>query len=157
MEINSLKFGKIKIDGSKIITFRDPIIGFDNISQYVLIEVHEDSPLKWLQSVEEPSPCFLVTDPHLFMPSYAVEVARQDQARVDSEKSEDLGFIVVITIHEKTKTITANLRGPIIINMQKQLAKQIVVQNDSYSTAHSVCLAPAPREGSQERHAPAAK
>ena len=34
--------------------------------------------------------------------------------------------------------ITANLLGPVAINLQKKLAKQIVLHHSSYSTRHPI-------------------
>jgi flagellar assembly factor FliW len=50
-----------------------------------------------------------------------------------------IGFInqATITPGEKVK-LTANLVGPIVINVKKKLAKQIVLSDSQYSLRHPI-------------------
>lgn len=61
MNINTEKFGEISIDDNLIFDFVEPIIGYDGLRQYVLVEHTENSAFKWLQSIERPDLAFPVT------------------------------------------------------------------------------------------------
>ena len=56
MKINTRVFGEIEIDESKTIHFPAGIIGFPDMTDFVLIHDEEEgneAPIKWLQSLQE--------------------------------------------------------------------------------------------------------
>jgi len=75
MEIKTRDFGMIDIDENEIITFEDPIFGFETIKKYVLL--YDDSvggQLMWLQSTEEQNICFILLDPVVLTYPYPGEL-----------------------------------------------------------------------------------
>lgn len=53
IKINTTKFGELEIDKNSIFNFVCPIIGFNDLKQYAIIDHKPDSPFKWLQSIED--------------------------------------------------------------------------------------------------------
>jgi len=74
MIVNSLRFGQLEVPNDKIITMEKPILGFENVCHYCLVEVDEIRPFLWLQAVDDPSLAFLVVNPLVFFPDYRIEV-----------------------------------------------------------------------------------
>ena len=52
------------------------LLGFAKYKQFVVIDHTEESPFKWLQSVEEGSLAFIITDPLFFVADYQIGVRR---------------------------------------------------------------------------------
>jgi len=67
MIVNSLRFGQLEVPENKIVTMVKPVLGFENLKKYFLLEVDEIRPFLWLQSVEEPTVAFLVVNPLYIM------------------------------------------------------------------------------------------
>jgi flagellar assembly factor FliW len=65
VEIDTTRFGKIRIKKSDLILMRGSILGFEQHKRFVLLNVETNLPFFWLQSVEDPAIAFVVIDPRL--------------------------------------------------------------------------------------------
>jgi len=138
MVIYTTRFGDIEIDDNTIIDFPTGILGFPKYRQYVLLDVDENSPLKWLQSLEEPSLAFVVTNPNLFMSDYSIDATRKDLTDIQVENAEDVIILVLVTIPKDPSLITANLKGPVLVNTKNNKGKQLIIDNPEYSIKFSL-------------------
>lgn len=137
--VDSTRFGKIEVDEEAIITFSQGLFGFENYRQFVVLCLDEKSPFRWLQSLEEPSLAFVVIEPRHFMPDYAPTISDVDaEALALSADTPVLTFVIVTIPPGKPEEMTANLMGPIIINAVTRQARQVIVEDDCYSTKHSI-------------------
>ena len=100
----------------------------------------------WLQSVDNGALAFVLVDPLLFKPDYKVEIGPEDAEDLGLKNGGNAAQIMAIvnipTRGEdgKPTEITANLLGPIVINVQKRLAKQVVLYDGQYSHRHPIPL-----------------
>ncbi|AEH44337.1 protein of unknown function DUF180 [Thermodesulfatator indicus DSM 15286] len=133
MEIETTRFGKIKIEEDKIIFFTSGILGFPEAKRYVLIPHREDSPFLWLQAVDVPELAFVVINPELFFPDYRPEIPEEARKELHIKSNDELGFLTIVTIpKENPADITVNLLGPIAVNIPRKLAKQVVLDARRY-------------------------
>ncbi|BAT71411.1 flagellar assembly factor FliW [Thermosulfidibacter takaii ABI70S6] len=138
MKVITDRFGVIDVKEEAIITMVEPILGFPYAKRYVLLDHREGSPFKWLQSVDDGSLAFVVINPKLVKPDYVVPIDKEDAEKLEIEKPEDAEVYVMVVIPEDPRKMTVNLRGPIVINKRKRLAKQIVIPDDSYPVKYPV-------------------
>ena len=137
MEIETLRFGSMEIEPERIITFREGVPGF-NDQRFLLLTPIEAAPFCWLQSVDSPEIAFVVADPTVFLPDYNPIISEDVYAGLEiSEKDERL-ILVVVVIPYDIKKITANLAAPIIINVNKRLAKQEILSSGDYPLRYSL-------------------
>ena len=133
MKINTEKFGEISIDENLIFDFVEPIIGYDNLRKYVLVEHSENSAFKWLQSVEDASLAFPVTSPAFFDIDYQFEIPTEKSDKIDLHSVESLISLNIVTIpSQNPKKSTINLLAPIIINAANRQGMQIILSNSNY-------------------------
>jgi flagellar assembly factor FliW len=133
----------VEVDGSKIITFRDGILGFPRSRRYALIQTATDPVFFWLQSVDDPAVAFVVCDPLAFVPDYSVPIRADD---VESLELNDLTDCQVLVIVNKVNgLLTANLMGPLVVGAHSLLAKQLVLSDKRYSTRHTLLRAESPQ------------
>jgi len=132
MKVNTSNFGEIILNEDTFINFPTGILGFPNLKKYAIIDVDENSPLKWLQSTEEPSISFVVTDPNLFYPGYQIDVKKNDLADIEIEDAKDVIVLIIVTVPADPSQMTGNLKGPILINTKTRLAKQLIIDNQDY-------------------------
>lgn len=139
MKINTAKFGLLEIDENKVLHFVSEILGFPGSRRYVLLPVHHEKPFLWLQSVDEPQVVFLTTWPRVFFPDYRPEIPSLYLKLLSVERIEDLDLLVILAPGKK-EGYTANLMGPIVINVPKRLALQAVLDPERYSPAEPLHL-----------------
>jgi len=137
--ISTTRFGQFEFDELDVVTFPTGILGFPGHQRFVLVAHKENSPFRWLQSVDEGNLAFLVVDPMTFFPHYAPEMESSDAAYLQlSEESPRLVYTMVTIPKGLPESMTVNLAGPIVINAETRYAKQIVLTDDDYGTKHPV-------------------
>ncbi len=138
MKIDTTRFGTIEIDNEKVINFVRGILGFPYDKRYALLPHRENSPFFWLQSLDSPELAFIVINPSLIVSDYSFEVSDDIEKSLELESPEQAESLVIVTIRrneiDKDKKIemTANLLGPIVINVEKRLACQVVLDPNKY-------------------------
>ena len=138
MRIDTSRFGPMHIDERMVIHFPFGLLGFPEIKDYVIFDHDQDGvPFKWLQAVTEPDLAFLIMDPCLVQPDYAVEIPTPDLQDLHVRETASLLFFVILTIPAGDPTrMTANLQGPVLVNSENRWAKQLVLTNSLYHTQH---------------------
>jgi flagellar assembly factor FliW len=117
-----------------IITFPSGIPGFENNKSFVLVSIPDYAPFEWLVCIDGSPLRFAIINPLLFKPDYAPKIQKEQLEEMGIAKPEDVLLFVIVTINENPLASTANLVGPIIINKTKRLGKQIIIEDDQYTT-----------------------
>lgn len=132
MLIESARFGTIEVDDTKIIAFKDGLLGFPQHRRFALIQTSPDPVFFWMQSVDDPDLAFVVCDPLTFVPDYQAPVRKDDLASLDLR---DLGDCQVLVIVNKVgDDLTGNLLGPILVGAHSLKARQLVLSDRRYGT-----------------------
>jgi flagellar assembly factor FliW len=138
MVINSLRFGRVDVPDGKVITLVKPILGFEHLTRYCLIEPEELKPFLCLQSTEDATLTFLVVNPLVFFPHYRIEVNPKEIADLMIKRVESVETYVIVTVPDDPEKMSANLQGPILINTENSLGRQLVLVNSDYRVTHYV-------------------
>ena len=132
MEILSSRFGRLSVDDDRIINFPSGLLGFPEHRQFALIQTSQENYFFWLQSVEDSTLAFVVTDPSIFFKDY--EVPLREETREELSVS-DAGTIQSFVICNKVgEWLTGNLLGPIVVNAENRLAQQVVLTEKKWTT-----------------------
>ena len=136
MKVNTSRFGELEVAENLVIRMTKPILGFEQLKRYVIVETPDFEPFKWFQSVDDPQVAFVIVNPLLFFPDYTIEVNPReiDELRVDNVR--DINTYAIVTIPQEYTRMTANLQGPILVNTRTNLAKQLVLVNSAYRIKH---------------------
>jgi len=142
LKVSTSRFGTIEIQDDQIIHMPSGIIGFPDDKRYVLFEHKKGSPFLWLQSLDNPSLAFVLVDPHQFKPDYEIQVSPEDSIDLElNHASNGIQTLVIANISSgNSMKVTANLLAPLIINVRKKLAKQVILYQSSYSHNHVIPL-----------------
>lgn len=135
MQITTRVFGEITIDDEKLIHFPNGIIGFPDLQDFALIHDEEKGTdtIHWLQSIQEPAFAMPVMDPLIVRPDYNPEVDDELLKNIGELIPEELLVMVTVTIPKNdVKSMTVNLKGPIVINAAERLGTQVIVEGDEY-------------------------
>ncbi|MBI4796879.1 MAG: flagellar assembly protein FliW [Deltaproteobacteria bacterium] len=132
-------FGEIVVREDQIITFSPGLLGFGELHRYILIEHGQDSPFLWLQCVDKSDPAFVVIDPIFVLPDYQIGPITGIEKELDVQNLRDLKLLVILTIPPgRPQDMTANLMGPLLINLANRRGKQLVLESSPYSHKHPV-------------------
>lgn len=135
MKVNTKAYGSVEVDERQSVTFPEGLFGFESLKNYVLLDA--EHPYIWLQSTEESDAAFVLIDPFLFRPDYEMDIGDDDLRAIGITKPEDGIYFTVVTIPSGGR-MTANLQGPIVINREKKLGKQVVLNDPRWKTKHDI-------------------
>jgi len=121
-----------------IITFPSGIPGFEKNKSFVLVSIPDFAPFEWLVCVDGSNLRFAVINPLLFKPDYAPKLQKEQLEELGITKPEDILLFVIVTIHQNPLESTANLVGPVIINKTKRIGKQLIIEDDAYTTQEPI-------------------
>lgn len=144
IQCRSRRFGTLDIDEDSVLTFPSGLLGFPESHRYVMLDHDTEAPFKWLQSLDEPDLAFVIIDPDLLLADYHIGVSGDVLAEVQGSEGADLSTAVILTIpSEDPGRMTANLRGPLLMNQRTKLCKQLVL-SDEFPTRHPLFPATTP-------------
>lgn len=133
MQLNTVHFGEIEYSEDEVIYFPEGIPGFEDTKKYILIgNESDDAVFFWLQSVDAPELCFVVTDPFMIYDGYGVDVEDEDAELLEITDPNKVLTLTIVIIPENINEIRVNLKAPILINMENKLGKQVIQKNDSF-------------------------
>lgn len=135
VRVETTRFGAIEAEEDLIITLPEGLIGFDDCRRYIVLRHDDRSPFRWLQSLDDGSVAFPVMEPHNFLPDYNPRVSDADAAELGLQPdAAPLVFTVITVPRMNPRAMTANLLGPVVVNARTRVGKQVVLDDDRYTT-----------------------
>lgn len=132
MNLETLNYGTVSYDEENIVVFEKPLLGFNNLKKFVLVEIEQNSMFNLLQSIEEKAVGFIVLSPFSVRQDYEIELDEATIKELEIESHEDVAIMTTVTLNEVAEKTTTNLKAPIIINIKNKKGKQIILNNDKY-------------------------
>lgn len=137
MKVESIRFGELEIEPSQVISMPEGLVGMEKVKRFCIVEESPESPVKWLQVVDPPALAFVAVNPYDFFSDYEFEVGEEDAQELGLARLEEVAVFVLLTIGvEGSNRVTANLVAPVVVNLNSKKAKQIILQNERYTTKH---------------------
>jgi flagellar assembly factor FliW len=131
MKLETTRFGTLDVDPETIITFTQPILGFQEFRRYVLLPGPSDH-LTWLQSTDSPDLAFILMNPRAIVPDYTVDLRQQELSELAVASADDLDLFTLIVVPQDPSKVRTNLRAPILVNPKQRLGKQTILERSTY-------------------------
>ena len=139
MILSGTRFGDLEFGPADVIFFKEGLIGFPQLKEFVLISHKDDSPFRWLQSIQEPSLAFLCAIPQHFVPNFNPSLAVTVVEALKLKEDTDRYVLTTATIPKgKPEETTINLAAPILVNAKTRSALQFVLDDEAYTVKHRV-------------------
>ncbi len=139
LKINTTRFGELEIEEKRLIHFPEGILGFPEEKYFVILEHKPNSPFCWLQSAQSPELAFVIMNPFLVKQDYLMDLPAPDKAIFEGEEAKNLVIFSIVTIPKgNAEKMTINLLGPIIIDTNKRIGRQLVLAGTGYSPRHPI-------------------
>ena len=131
--VNSRIFGSVEVSADQRVTLPDGLIGFPACHDFALIPAGPRG-FTWLQSMEHETLALLLVDPFLYYPEYSIDLPAPVVNRLGALESADVSVQTVVTLGDEKYGPTANLQGPVLLNVKKRRGYQFVLQNAPFGT-----------------------
>ncbi|MGE3973380.1 MAG: flagellar assembly protein FliW [Bdellovibrionales bacterium] len=140
MLIKTGRFGTVTISEEDKIAFPEGLLGFNQLKTFVLLDDPDDEIFAWLQSCDQPDIAFPVLEPELFADDYKVNLSKNELELLQIKNTERIRSFSIITIPEDPTLMTANLKAPVILNVDKRIARQCVLQDNDLAIREPIFL-----------------
>ena len=117
------------------LVFASGLPGFPGARRFALVRWGAfEGPYSLMVDLDNPDIRFLVMPPYVFFPDYVVDLDDAIAAKIHLEKAEDCLLLVIVTLGSTPEEATANLLGPVVVNLQTREGVQAVLAESGYST-----------------------
>lgn len=129
------RVGEVEVLEENVLTFPRGLLGFEGRSEYVVLNLPNEGMerFKLLQSIDDPSLGFVVTEAasaaNVIDPADLQDAYKQ----CDLRPSDALTLLIVTVRKDDGKVeLSANLRAPIMVDVERRIGRQHVMSNGRY-------------------------
>ncbi|QDV23684.1 flagellar assembly protein FliW [Aureliella helgolandensis] len=141
MLVQTSRFGNVEASHEDILIFPQGLIGFESSRQWLILPDPENQEVAWLQSVAQTQVALPLVSPRKFATDYKVNIGKRQLAPLKLRNTDRVFIFNVVS--KSGKTLTANLRSPIVINLTARLACQVIT-SDALPLALPISLGSTP-------------
>ncbi len=123
--INS-RFGEIEYKEENLLHFPNGLVGLPALRDFLVIPNKKESPLFWIQSVDDEAMAFILTDPTNFFPHYKVVPEAADMKELAIESEDECYNLVIVTVPQNLQ-ITLNMAAPLLYAPKTNRAVQAIL------------------------------
>lgn len=121
-----------------VISFPAGMPGFEASKEFVIFTRPEHEPFHWMASISGPPVQFVLINPLIFRPDYDPVVPSSEIRGLDVHDPKELLLYCIVTVHPDMRLSTANLAGPLFINIRTRAGKQILVDDPRWTTSEGI-------------------
>jgi flagellar assembly factor FliW len=137
MKVSTKAWGDLEIDERQKVVFPDGLFGFEPQKEYVLLDA-EQEPYYYLQSLDSEAAAFILLKPFLFRSDYEIDVEDAELSDIGLDDPSNALVFCIVTVPSDGSPVTANLQGPLIINRDNRIGRQVVLQDPRWHTKHDI-------------------
>lgn len=124
----------------------DGLIGLEEWRHFILVTPQPEEPFRLLQAVDDERFSLIVIDPRHIVADYEVILTKADAQALSNQdglyglqlKNPDMEVYCILSIQAEPFDVTANLLGPLVINRQTGLGRQVILSDSNYNPRHPV-------------------
>ena len=134
-KVLSRNFGAVEFAPGEQFVFPNGLPGFPGETAFLPVEVPEQLPLVYLQSLQTPDLCFVALPVHCQVPDYRLSANAEDLTLIDLGREAVPGpqmLCLALLCFRDDGTAAANLRAPILVNLQNRRGIQAIQNEDRY-------------------------
>jgi flagellar assembly factor FliW len=147
-ELQTTNFGTISFTPEAVFEFPRGLPGFEERRRFVPVQNPQSAPILFLQSLEEPSLCFVTIPVLVVDPRYRLRIMEPDlevlgwKADRQPRIGEDVLCLAVLSFQKSGPT--ANLLAPVVVALKNYKAVQAIAWESDYSHQHALFPQEAP-------------
>jgi flagellar assembly factor FliW len=128
MIVATTRFGEIRAEDGDVIRFDRGPFGYEDVLEWLAIPDPTNEHVGWLQAIAEPELAFAVVSPEQFASDYEFRAPAHELAPLGITRPSDAHVLAIVSCCDGN--VTANLKAPLVINLERRLAKQIIAGGD---------------------------
>ena len=131
----SRDFGAVEFASEEQFVFPKGLPGFPCETAFLPMEIPDQLPLVYLQSLRTPDLCFVALPVNCLVADFQLSASAEDLTLIDFGQDAAPGpgmLCLALVCFGDDGTATANLRAPIVVNLRNRRAVQALQNDDRY-------------------------
>ena len=118
--------------------FPEGVLAFEHARQFVFLCKPETAPFIFMRALEPAYLGFVCIDPFLICPDYQPRISDADAAFLELNTPDEALLLSVVNPAPDVRQTTANLQGPMVINLRTGRGRQILCENQNYPVRYAI-------------------
>lgn len=137
MKLQTKYFGEIDYEHDDVLTFPAGLFGFEEEREFLLLPFEgSDEAMLCFQSTQTSALAFVSMNPFALLPEYEPALQDSELEELGVKESGELAFYVLCVVKNPVADSTVNLKCPVVINPETRVARQVILDTDSYEMRH---------------------
>ncbi|NCD33618.1 MAG: flagellar assembly protein FliW [Spartobacteria bacterium] len=128
----------LPVQSENIFHFPEGIPAFEDVKEFVFLSKPDSRPFMFMQALNPPDLNFVCIDPFLVHPEYAPRISNADIKALHVVDIHDILVLAIVTINRDVSQTTCNLQGPLVINMQTRVGRQMICDGQNYPVRYNI-------------------
>jgi flagellar assembly factor FliW len=143
LSVQTKYFGNLSCREEDIFEFPRGLPAFEKEKRFVLIEFPESAPLVFVQSLTQPTLCFLALPILVADRDYQLGMSTEDLAALDLDPGRqpvvghEVVVLALVSLHDGF-SVTVNLMVPVVLNLKTCCGLQAIRQDRAYSHQYQI-------------------
>lgn len=138
MKIQTKFHGILKIQPDQTWNLPKGIPGFEEENEFALLRIEDNDIFQVLQSTKTPDVAFIIVNPYTIVEDYSFKVDEPTINLLDIKEESDVFVLGVLSVKEPFETSTINLQAPLIFHATTRKAKQMILNDNTFSMRHPI-------------------
>ncbi len=113
-----------------VLQIKAPILGFESLQSVVMKEI--DELFSSLHTTNDSDISFTVANPYLLIKDYEFDIPDSIKMKLEIEEGSEIGVYCMVVTQEPLENSIVNFLAPLIINKDKKLLAQVVLNAKEY-------------------------
>ena len=132
--VTTARFGQLEYDERDVIHLPGGLIGLPDLKDWIMLDMEEGIPMKWMQSVDRGDFGVPVMEPHFFSKlPYEPRIPNVAWQNIGAGPEGDVVQLIIATIHPGGSRITGNMLAPLVIHTASRRGGQVTLDGEEYS------------------------
>jgi flagellar assembly factor FliW len=132
-KFQTMRFGEFAYREEDIIHLPEGLVGMPDLHNWLILEMGDDLPMKWFQSLDRGDFGFPVSQPAFFADTYDIAISPASHPILKGTEGEWLAVLIITTIHPGGTRITGNLLAPLVVNVDTRRGLQMIMDDPDLS------------------------
>ncbi len=137
-KFTTVRFGEFVYRDQDVIHLPEGLVGMPDLHHWLILEMGDELPMKWFQSLDRSDFGFPVSQPAFFADNYDVPLSAASHELLKGPEGEWLAVMIITTIHPGGSRITGNLLAPLVVNVDSRIGMQMVMDKPDLSIQQEI-------------------
>lgn len=137
-KFRTVRFGELEYDPADEIILPEGLVGMANLKRWIILDMGDDLPMKFFQSLDRGDFGFPVSQPYLFRDEYDYHVPGGALKTLGNTAPENLTTLIITTVHPGGTKVTGNLVAPLVVDAETRRGIQLTLDDDQFDIRQEI-------------------